>query len=160
MRWDGELSLGSLEMTNLLLLSPDVPRVGVGSLEDGVLGKVVDHCKPTQLDYYTNQKARLPLIGPDTFILKWALIRTKKESNLLLYHFRQVWQKLSIFILFYKFCTLPVCPLFSLIIPILLLVVLPLILLLYCQFSNTKSTVVSVCKNTKVLIFNKKLKLL
>ena len=57
-------------MTNLFLLSPDVPRVGVGPLEDGVLGKVVDHCKPAQLDYYTNQKARLTLIGPDTFILK------------------------------------------------------------------------------------------
>ena len=61
-------------MRNLFLL-PDVPRVGVGPLEDGVLGKVVDHCKPAQLDYHTNQKARLTLIGSDTCILKEAFTR-------------------------------------------------------------------------------------
>ena len=57
------------------MLLPDVPRVGVGPLEDGVLGKVVDHCKPAQFDYHTNQKARLTLIGSDTCILKEAFIR-------------------------------------------------------------------------------------
>ena len=46
------------------MLLPDVPRVGVGPLEDGVLGKVVDHRKPAQPDYFTSHKATLTLIAP------------------------------------------------------------------------------------------------
>lgn len=45
---------------NQLLILPDVSRVGVGPLEDRVLGKVVDHCKPVKPAYFTSQKT---LIG-------------------------------------------------------------------------------------------------
>ena len=44
------------------MLLPDVPRVGVGPLEDGVLGKVVDHCKPANIAFLTLMLSNLVFI--------------------------------------------------------------------------------------------------